>query len=35
MTVYERDPLSNGSGEGGGGMVDFVTVTQILACVLP
>ena len=34
MTVYERDPLSNGSGEGGG-MVDFVTVTQILACVLP
>ena len=38
MTVYERDSLRNGLGRvggGEGGLVDFVTVTQTLACVLP
>ena len=38
MTVYERDSLRNGLGGvggGEGGLVDFVKVTQTLACVLP
>ena len=39
MTVYERDSFRNGLGRvgggGEGGLVDFVTVTQTLACVLP
>ena len=36
VTVYERDSLRNGLGRGGGGtsLVDFVTVTQTLVCVL-